>query len=71
MAISDNKSRVMVTFNNELLGKLDDYCERIGISRSAFISYTVATALETQSQLVAGVTSGLVGAAVQELGGPK
>lgn len=62
MAVAEDKTRVMVTLGNDVLERLEAYCKRLGISKSAYISYTVATALDTQEQLVSGVTAGMVGA---------
>lgn len=55
--IADNKRRVMVTLSDELLERLEEYCNRIGITKSAYIAYTVATSLDTQQQLVGGISA--------------
>ena len=61
--ISKNKVRFTVTIGKEINEKLEAYCYRTGMSKSAYIAYLVATTLDTQEQLMQGVTRGMVGAA--------
>lgn len=61
--IDENKTRITITIGKEVLEKLENYCIRLGITKSAYISYIVATTLDTQEQLMQGVTHGMVGAA--------
>ena len=57
MAISSDKTRISVTIGNDLLENLDAYCKRTGLTRSAYISYVVASSLDASSQLVSRVAS--------------
>lgn len=61
--IDENKTRITITIGKEVLEKLEKYCIRLGITKSAYIAYIVATTLDTQEQLMQGVTSGMVDAA--------
>ena len=40
------KERVMIQFDDKVLGRVDEAAERRGISRSAWIQYTVSRALD-------------------------
>lgn len=53
MSIAEGKTRIQVTFSDTLLGRLDEYAERTGISRSACISFFVGSALDSYAQLQA------------------
>lgn len=57
MAISADKTRIAVTIGKDLLDALDTYCKRTGLSRSAYISYVVASSLDASSQLVTKIAS--------------
>ena len=57
MAIADNKARITITLGRGVLERLDAYCERSGMSRSAYISYCVAYQLDAQNQITDGVVS--------------
>ena len=37
--IPEGKTRVMVTFDDEFLEKVDDWCDRYGVTRSEFFRY--------------------------------
>lgn len=55
MAIADTKSRVAITIDKGVLERLDEYCQRSGMSRSQYISYCVAHQLEVEERLTSGV----------------
>lgn len=55
MAVSGNKTRVQISFSNELLKKLDDYCEETGMNRSSFVSNCVAEQLRTRVSVEQGM----------------
>lgn len=42
MAVSDTKTRVMLTLDNDLLARVDAHCERYGITRSGFFASLAA-----------------------------
>ena len=52
----DKKIRVNITMDEGVLERLDAQCERMGMSRSAYITYTVATNLDNTNQLMMGLT---------------
>lgn len=68
MAVSNEKTRVMVTFPKELLSRIDAYCERTGMNRSSYIGYVVATNLDTNERLVGAAADSLAGFLVQSQG---
>lgn len=47
MAVKNGKTRVQITLSDGLAKKLDELCERTGMTKSSFVSYTVAMALDT------------------------
>lgn len=55
MAIADTKTRVAITIDKGVLERLDEYCQRSGMSRSQYISYCVAHQLEVEERLTNGV----------------
>lgn len=50
MAIPEDKTRVGITMGNDLLARLDAYCERTGMTRSGYIAYAVAHQLDAETQ---------------------
>ena len=63
--ISENKTRVQVTLGNELLGKLDEFCRRTGMTRSSYISYIVATSLDQYDKMSRAAAEGVQQLAVK------
>ena len=53
MALEDHrgKARIQVSISRQLLEKLDNYCNAIGVSRSAFIQTTLGQTLYTINQV--------------------
>ena len=51
MAIPEDKTRVGITMGNELLARLDAYCDRTGMTRSGYIAYAVAHQLDAETQV--------------------
>lgn len=47
MAVSRNKTRVQITLTDEVATRLNELCERTGMTKSSFINYTVAMALDS------------------------
>lgn len=45
MAVSEKKKRVQITFGEDMLSRIDAYCEKTGLSRSAFVCASVAAQL--------------------------
>lgn len=54
MSTSSGKRRIQVTFSETLIERLDAYCAKTGMSRSAFITYVVGANL-AQLESLAGV----------------
>lgn len=50
--IPENKARIAITLGKELLARLDEYCDRTGMTRSAYISYAVAHQLDAESRMM-------------------
>lgn len=50
MAIPEDKARVAITLGKPLLARLDAYCERTGMTRSAYVTYALAHQLDTENQ---------------------
>lgn len=55
MAVAENKTRVAITIDRNVLERLDAYCARSGMSRSQYISYCVAHQLEVEERMTSGV----------------
>lgn len=64
MAIAQGKTRVQVTFGDEVLEKLDAFCKQTGMNRSSYITYIVATSLDQYEKLSAAAVDGIKTAAV-------
>lgn len=59
MAIPEDKMRVGITLSKALVARLDAYCERTGMTRSAFISYALSHQLDTEAQAMSYVQSAI------------
>lgn len=59
MALGDHKgkARIQVSISRQLLEMLDNYCNAIGVSRSAFIQTTLGQTLYTINQVQGGLGS--------------
>ena len=62
MAIRPGSTRIQVTLKNELVTVLDDYCHRLGVSRSSYVSTVLAQNLDIQSQLLDAAKGSVSGA---------
>lgn len=62
--LAKGKKRIQITLSEKLLGRLDEYCERTGISRSAYISYVVGSSIDTSDALRAATASELAKQAI-------
>lgn len=51
LSTAEGKKRIQVTFSEALIERLDAYCERTGMSRSAYITYAVASTLDSYEAL--------------------
>ena len=49
MAVAKNKTRIQVTFGDEVLEKLDAFCNQTGMNRSSYITYIIAMSLENNT----------------------
>lgn len=46
------KTRVQISLSNELLERMDEYCERLGVTRSNYVAMLVAQNLDTMSRMM-------------------
>lgn len=60
MANADNRTRVQVTLDTELVNEIDDLCGRAHMSRAAWIEYTLAMSVNSYRGLMESVAAGLV-----------
>lgn len=62
MALEDHrgKARIQVSISRQLLEMLDNYCNAIGVSRSAFIQTTLGQTLYSINQLQSSMAPALV-----------
>lgn len=51
MAVPEDKARIAITLGKPLLARLDEYCERTGMTRSGYIAYVLAHQLDTETQV--------------------
>lgn len=59
MAVKEGKTRVQVTFGDEVLNKLDAFCKKTGMNRSSYITYIVATSLDQYENLSNAAAEGI------------
>lgn len=52
MSTAKGKSRIQITLSDTLIARLDDYCKRTGMTRSAFITYVIGSALDASEALL-------------------
>lgn len=50
--VANGKTRVQITFGDELLRKVDNYCEETGITRSSLVCAAVADKLGAYDQVM-------------------
>lgn len=60
MANASDRTRVQVTLDTGLVNDINDLCERAHMSRSAWIEYTLAMAVNTYRELLDSVGTGLL-----------
>ena len=62
MALEDHrgKARIQVSISRQLLEMLDNYCNAIGVSRSAFIQTTLGQTLYSINQLQSSMAPALM-----------
>lgn len=46
------KTRVQISLSNELLERMDEYCERLGVTRSNYVAMLVAQNLDTMTRMM-------------------
>lgn len=62
----EKKTRINITIDEGVLERLDAQCKRMGMSRSAYITYTVAASLDSTNQILSGVTALMAQQIVQD-----
>lgn len=68
MTVKEGRTRVQVTFGDEVLARLDSFCERTGMSRSSYITYIIATSLEQYENLSKAAIEGIQSASIKAMG---
>lgn len=59
MIMVDEKKRVQISFGKELLARMDDFCNRTGMTRSSYVSYVVGTNLDQYEAMTKAAASGI------------
>lgn len=57
--ISDEKTRVQITIPKSLVEKIDELCARTGMTRSAWIIYTLGMGIDSYERLTAAAGQAL------------
>ena len=52
MAVKTGKTRVQITLSEDLAQRLEELCDRTGMTKSSFVSYTVAMALDSYNGML-------------------
>lgn len=60
MAISENKTRIQMSLPKDLVAEIDGICERAHISRSVWIEYTLAMAVDSYKGLQTNIAAAMV-----------
>lgn len=64
MAKEERTQRVQFTLPTSLVEKIDGLCERSGMTRTAFVNYTLAMAIDSYESTVKAAGQALTSAAV-------
>lgn len=67
MAVKEGRTRIQVTFGDEVLRKLDAFCDRTGMTRSSYITYIVGTSLEQYENLSKAAIEGVQSASIKAM----
>lgn len=67
MTVKDGRTRVQVTFGDEVLRRLDAFCDRTGMTRSSYITYIVGTSLEQYENLSKAAIQGVQSASLKAM----
>ena len=59
MAVAENRKRVQVTLSKKVLDEIDRLCEESGMSRSAWIEYTLTMGIHSYGELIAGLSKAM------------
>ena len=65
--MSETKKRVQITFGKDLLKRMDAFCARTGMTRSAYVAYVVGTNLDQYEALTDAAASGVKELAMKSL----
>lgn len=60
------KNRIQVSVSPELLERMDEYCTRLGITRSAYVSVLVAQNLDGMNKVMDAIPEALKMVAMNE-----
>ena len=59
MAVAENRKRVQVTLSRKVLDEIDRLCEESGMSRSAWIEYTLTMGIHSYDKLISGLSQAM------------
>lgn len=64
MAVGKDKERIYVTVSSDMAKRIDHYCQAMGLSRSAFCSYSVGQTVMSMDKAFGVVDE--IGASLRE-----
>lgn len=59
MAVSSGRKRVQVTLSRKVLAEIDRLCAESGMSRSAWIEYTLTMGIHSYDRLISGLSQAM------------
>ena len=59
MAVASERKRVQVTLSKKVLEEIDKLCAESGMSRSAWIEYTLTMGIHSYDKLISGLSQAM------------
>ena len=59
MAVASERKRVQVTLSKKVLKEIDRLCEESGMSRGAWIEYTLTMGIHSYDKLISGLSKAM------------
>jgi metal-responsive CopG/Arc/MetJ family transcriptional regulator len=66
MAVASERKRVQVTLSKKVLEEIDKLCAESGMSRSAWIEYTLTMGIHSYDKLISGLSQAMAQAGARE-----
>lgn len=66
MAVSAGRKRVQVTLSRKVLAEIDRLCAESGMSRSAWIEYTLTMGIHSYDRLISGLSQAMAEAGAKD-----